>query len=233
MSDQRRVRVLALRAGAWLCAIALLLSPAVIAGQAPARRNAAKTFDELYARGVKANAGITTMTARFTETTTPSLMTRPFVERGMLYIERPSRRVALHYTDPSDRIVLIDGDRMITAWPSRQILDRRDIGAAQKRVQKYFESGDAAELRKVFDVDLREASRRPGTRELAMVPKRKQILETLAGLDLWIEESSGLLNAMRMTFSNGDTKLMEFTDVIPNAAIDGSKFSVPAMPARP
>lgn len=206
------------------------------AGQAPARKNAGgASFDELYARGVKANAGLTTLTARFTETTTSSLLekTRPFVERGMLYVERPARRVALHYTEPSDRLVLIDGDRMITSWPSRQQFDRRDVGAAQKRVQKYFESSSASELRKVFDVELRDGSRRPGTRELLMVPKRKQISETLSKLELWVEDSSGLLNAMRMTFSNGDVKLMEFSDLVPNASIDPAKFSAPASPGRP
>jgi outer membrane lipoprotein-sorting protein len=116
---------------------------------------------------------------------------------------------------------------MTTSWPSRQILDRRDVGAAQKRVQKYFENSDPAELRKVFAITLLEKSGRPGTHEMTLVPKRKQIQEALTRLDLWVEESSGLLNAMRMTFSNGDTKLMEFTDVIANAPIDAKVFSAP------
>jgi hypothetical protein len=30
-----------------------------------------------------------------------------------------------------------------------------------------------------------------------------------------------------MTFSNGDTKLMEFEDVVPNAALDEAVFTVP------
>jgi outer membrane lipoprotein-sorting protein len=79
----------------------------------------------------------------------------------------------------------------------------------------------------VFDVTLLDKSGRPGTREMNLAPKRKQIKEALANLDLWVEESSGLLNAMRMTFSNGDIKLMEFSEVVQNAPIDARVFSAP------
>ncbi|HEX5109620.1 MAG TPA: outer membrane lipoprotein carrier protein LolA [Vicinamibacterales bacterium] len=218
----------AARAGALLFALTLLVAPASGAQRKPSATSATgPSFEELYSRGQKANAGITTLTARFVETTTPSLLTRPIVERGVLYVQRPSRRVAIRYTDPPDRVVLIDGDRMVTSWPSRKIRDTRDIGATQQRIQKYFDDSDAAELRKVFDIELRDRSERPGMRELAMVPKRKQIRENLAKLELWVEESSGLLHAMRMTFSNGDTKLMEFTDVVPNAQIPSEAFRAP------
>jgi len=219
---------LAGRASGLICAVSLLAASASGAQRKPsATTPAGPSFEELYSRGQKANAGITTLTARFVETTTPSLLTRPIVERGVLYVQRPARKVAIRYSDPIDRVVLIDGDRMVTSWPSRKILDTRDIGATQKRIQKYFEESDAAELRKVFDIELRDRSERPGMRELAMVPKRKQIRENLAKLELWVEESTGLLHAMRMTFSNGDRKLMEFTDVVPNAQIPSEAFRVP------
>ena len=228
MSDLWARSRLAARASGLLCAVSLLVAPASGAQRKPsAAAAAAPSFEELYSRGQKANAGITTLSARFVETTTPSLLTRPIVERGVLYVQRPARKVAIRYTDPADRVVLIDGDRMVTSWPSRKILETRDIGATQKRIQKYFDESDAAELRKVFDIEVRDRSERPGMRELAMVPKRKQIRENLAKLELWIEESSGLLHAMRMTFSNGDTKLMEFSDVVPNAQISPEAFRTP------
>ena len=51
-----------------------------------------------------------------------------------------------------------------------------------------------------------------------MVPKRKQIRETLARLDLWVDRTSLLLDAMKMTFANGDTKTMAFEDVVAERA---------------
>ena len=59
-----------------------------------------------------------------------------------------------------------------------------------------------------------------------MVPKRKQIRETLARLELWVDRTSMLLDAMKMTFANGDTKTMTFEDVVPNAPLDAGTFSL-------
>ena len=59
-----------------------------------------------------------------------------------------------------------------------------------------------------------------------MVPKRKQIREGLTRLELWLDQSSLLLSAMRMTFPNGDTKLMVLTDVVPNAPLDPAVFKI-------
>jgi len=201
-----------------------LATPA--AAQRPSDRAAAPTFDDLYRQGQAANRNIRTLTARFVETTTKSLLERPIVERGLLYVERPSR-VALHYTDPPDRRVLIDGKWMTTLWPSMKVNQRMNIGRAQEQVQKYFVGGDAGELRRIFDIELRPQSERRGTRELIMLPKRKQIRESLSRLELWVDEGSGLLNAMRMTFAGGDVKVMEFENVTPNAPIDPAVFVVP------
>jgi outer membrane lipoprotein-sorting protein len=183
------------------------------------------SFDDLYQRGQRANAAMKTLTAHFTETTTSSLLTRPLVSRGTLAVERPAR-VVLRYTDPESRVLLIDGNRMTMSWASRNIRQVTDIGTAQSRVQKYFVSGTAAELRGQFDIEEHDRSDRPGTYHVTLVPKRKQIRESLARLDLWVARSSMLLDAMRMTFANGDTKTMAFDEVVPNAAIEPGTFSI-------
>jgi outer membrane lipoprotein-sorting protein len=129
------------------------------------------------------------------------------------------------YTDPPDRRIVIDGKWMTSIGSG--VRQKLDIGASQDRVQKYFVGGDAGELRKIFDIELLERSTRPGTREVVMVPKRKNIKEALSKLELWVGEKSALLAAMRITFANGDTKLMEFENVTPNATIDPTVFAVP------
>lgn len=216
------------RALAVCCAAAslMVLMPAW-AQETPAGTDAAvrPSFDELYRRGQQASEGIETLTARFTETTSPALLERPLVARGKLFVERTvPARVALHYSDPEERKVLIDGNRMTTVWPSRGLHESSDVRRAQANVQRYFVARDAGELRRLFDIEVRDVSSRPGTHEVSMVPRRREIGETLASLDLWVDESTGLLTAMRMTFSNQDTKLMEFDEVSPDAAIDPAVF---------
>ncbi len=62
------------------------------------------SFDALYRRGSEINATFKTLTARFTETTTSSMLTRPLVASGVVAVERPSR-VVLHYHQPELRDV--------------------------------------------------------------------------------------------------------------------------------
>jgi outer membrane lipoprotein carrier protein len=183
-------------------------------------------FDDIYARGQQVNGAMKTLTARFTETTTSTLLTRPITARGRLWVERPSR-VILRYTDPDTRIVLMDGKRMTVAWPSRNINQTIDITAAQDRVQKYFVNGTAADLRRQFEIETRdEGDGRRGAYYVSMVPKRKQVRETLARLELRVDRTSMLPDAMKMTFANGDLKTMTFEDVVANAPLDAGTFSL-------
>jgi outer membrane lipoprotein-sorting protein len=208
-------------------ALLLLVCTAAAARQETPRPRTPRqeSFDDLYVRGQRANAAIKTLTAQFTETTTSTLLTKPLVSRGRLAVERPSR-VVLRYSDPEQRVVLIDGNRMTMSWPSHNVRQTTDIGTAQGRVQKYFVNGTAAELRGQFEIEEHDGSDRPGTYHVTMVPRRKQIREALARLDLWVLRSTLLLDAMRMTFANGDTKMMTFDQVAPNVALEPGTFSI-------
>jgi len=187
---------------------------------------AADAFDELYAKGKQANDAMKTLTARFTETTTSTLLTKPLVARGRVAVERPSR-VVLRYTEPDARTVLIDGNKMTMLWPSRNLRQVTDIGTTQGRIQKYFVNGTAADLRHEFQIeDHPSGGDRPNAYYVSMIPKRKQIHETLARLDLWVDRSSLLLDVMKMTFANGDTKTMAFEDVVKNAPLDPTTFAI-------
>jgi hypothetical protein len=149
-----------------LVAVSQTLRATVAAQSAPAHPAPSATtdsFDQLYERGQRVNATIRTLTAQFTETTTSSLLVRPLVARGTLAVERPSR-VVLHYAEPESRIVLIYNNKMTMTWPSRQVMD---VGAAMGRVQRYFVDGSAADLRRQFDIDDKQANDRPGTFRVA------------------------------------------------------------------
>jgi outer membrane lipoprotein-sorting protein len=207
-------------------AIAVVAATCILLVRAGAVAPTDDKFDEMYSRGQKANAAMKTLTARFIETTTSSLLTKPIVARGRLTVERPSR-VILRYTEPDARVTLIDGNKMTIVWPSRSIRQTADITTAQGRIQKYFVNGTAADLRGQFDIeDQGLAGDRPTAYHVSMVPKRKQIRAVLARLDLWVDRTSLLLDTMKMTFANGDTKTMVFEDVVPNAPVEPGTFIV-------
>ena len=94
-------------------------------------------FDDIYARSHGVEASIRTVTARFTEESTSSLLSSPVVSRGTLAVIRPDR-VVMRYSEPAGRILLIDGDQLTLVWPSRGVRDRSNIGEARRRIDKYF-----------------------------------------------------------------------------------------------
>jgi outer membrane lipoprotein-sorting protein len=191
----------------------------------PSAATASREFDELYRKGRQAAGGIKTLTARFTETTTSSLLTQPLVAQGTLTVQRPSRAV-MRFTDPEQRTILIDGDRMTTVWPTRNLRQVSNIKSTQERIQKFLTTESPDELRRQFDVSFRDGGERPGHYQITLVPKRKQIRETLSQLELWVDRTSFLLGAIRMTFATGDTKTMTFEDVVPNATIEPGAFTI-------
>jgi outer membrane lipoprotein-sorting protein len=210
--------------------VAALACASIVRAQSPSK-NTSKAFDELYQRGQKANSGLKTLTARFTETTTSPLLTRPLVAHGTLALQRPST-VVLLYDAPEARTLLIDDKRLLLSWPGRNIYQTSNIGQMQSRIQKYFVEGNPDELRKSFDITVTDAEKRAGADHVVLVPKRKQIREGLTLLDLWIDHSSLLLTAMRMTFAGGETKLMTLENVVPNAPIAPGTFSHPPRTTR-
>jgi outer membrane lipoprotein-sorting protein len=233
MSPQRarasRFHAIRRSIAACLAAALLAVTPVAALGQKASPSTAIRegSFDDLYRRGQQMNAALKTLTARFTETTSSSLLTRPLVSRGTIAVERPSR-VILRYSEPETRVVLIDGDRMTVSWPGQNLRQVSDIGTTQRRVQKYFINSTAAELRQQFDIDDRAASERPGAFQLSFTPKRKQIREGLSRVDLWVDRTSLILSAMRMIFANGEEKLMVFEDVVQNGPLGPDTFAIDA-----
>jgi outer membrane lipoprotein-sorting protein len=132
--------------------------------------------------------------------------------------------VALRYTEPDGRVVVIDDRTLTSSWPSTRTID---ISTAMGRVQKQFIGGSAADLRREFEIDDSRALATPGVYHVIMTPKRRQIREALTSLDLWVDLDSLLLRTMRMTFTSGETKTMTFDDVQVNAPLPPGAFERP------
>ncbi len=174
-------------------------------------------FDEIYERGRPLEENLKTIRASFVEETTSSLLTKPLVAEGTLLVVRPSD-VTLNYTKPERKTLKLDAGRLLFEWPDRQLRESRDIKEQQARVQRYFMNKTPAELRSHFTIAATADAARPDTWRVDMVPKRKQIKQGLARLELWVRQDTSMLTAMRMTFAGGETKTMTFSNVVVNQA---------------
>lgn len=204
-----------LAASCGLLTAALLLSPARAATAPPG-----DLFDEIYRQGQAFERSLKTITARFTETSTSRLLKQPLVASGMLAVERPSK-IALHYREPEARTILIDGGTMRMEWPSRGLSQRKDVGAAMGRIQKYFVGASPKELRSHFEIAAEVDAENPQHWLVRMTPTRRQIRDAITRIDLRVAQATSMLTWMQITFPNGDTKTMTFEDVVRNRGAAG------------
>jgi len=194
------------------------LSSAVGAADEKAPKKA-DLFDEIYQRSLPMAASLKTIRARFTETTTSSLLAAPLVAEGTLVAVRPVD-LLITYTKPDRKILRMDARKLLFIWPDRHLRQESDIEQAQKRVQHYFVDKSPDDLRRHFTIHATEDTQKPGTYLVDLVATRKQIKEGVSKIELWLDKQSLMLSAMRMTFPNGDTKTMALHDVEVNAPVD-------------
>jgi len=176
-------------------------------------------FDEIYQRSLPQTNTLKTIRAKFTETTTSTLLSTPLVAEGTLVAVRPSD-LLITYTKPDRKILRMDAKKLLFVWPDRHVRQESDIEQAQKRVQHYFVDKSPDDLRKHFTIHASEDAQKPGTYLVELVPTRKQIKEGVARIELWLDKSTLMLATMRMTFPNGDTKTMALRDVEMNVPVD-------------
>ena len=142
----------AARTSAARCSLLLLvvMSATVAAQRASPAQAKTDLFDEIYQRGRGIDSTLKTLTARFTETTTSSLLTRPLVARGTLAVDpagprcsslrrsRTARRP--HRWRPDDTVVAgaaaQSGHRhRHGAAPRAEVFRRRDAGRSEDGVR--------------------------------------------------------------------------------------------------
>lgn len=202
--------------------IALTLAAGLAAVAAPAAQKP-DLFSELYARGAAKQKTMTSLRARFTETTTNSLLTRPIVAKGTLMTAAPAR-VRMVYTEPDAKTLTMDGKMLTIVWPSRNERQQINVTETQKRIDHYFTSASVKELRSLFDIDARPDAKIRDHDVIDMKPKRKQISQGLTSLELWIDRKSDMLTQMRMTFPGGDQKTIALEDLELNVPVNDAMF---------
>src|ERR1700704_4532885 len=226
-SDMKAVRYHAgFRGSTMLLASTLLHLAAGIALVASQATAPGDLFDQLFARTIAKRQSIQSLRARFTETTTSSLLEKPLVSHGTV-IAAPPSRVLMTYTDPERRMIAIDSKSLVVVWPDRREREKIDILQMQKRIDQYFTQASIGQLRSMFNIPaqpdsvIREADR------VDMRPKRKQIKQGLERLELWIDRESLLLVQMQMTLAGGDKKTIRLEDVAVNVPISDETFRIP------
>lgn len=194
-------------------------SPLAQAGQ-----KAPDLFTDIYNRSLLKQKSVKTIHARFTETTTSSLLAKPIVAHGTVLAVSPGTRVLMTYTDPEQKTITMDGKLLVIAWPARKERQQINIADVQKRIDQYFTNASIKDLRSMFDVTAAPAPGSPRVDRIDMIPTRKQIKQGLERLELWVDRDANMLTQMRLTFPGGDQKTIALDDVTLNVPVTDDMF---------
>jgi outer membrane lipoprotein-sorting protein len=189
-------------------------------------------FDELHARVRALEEKRQTIRAKFTETTVSSLLVKPMVSEGTLVGAKPAS-LAMTYTSPERRTIIVDGRRMLTTRPVLGERELVDITEIMKRVDHYFVNATPDELRKHFTVRAFVDPEIPAWYQIDLVPTRKQIRQGLDRLQIWIARDPLLLAQIRITFAGGDTTTVAIKNAELNVPLSPDAFKVDVPPAKP
>jgi outer membrane lipoprotein-sorting protein len=189
-------------------------------------------FDELHARVRALEEKRQTIRAKFTETTVSSLLVKPMVSEGTLVGAKPAS-LAMTYTSPERRTIIVDGRRMLTTRPVLGERELVDITEIMKRVDHYFVNATPDELRKHFTVRAFVDPEIPAWYQIDLVPTRKQIRQGLDRLQIWIARDPLLLAQIRITFAGGDTTTVAIKNAELNVPLSSDAFKVDVPPAKP
>ena len=196
---------------------------------------AGDTFDELHARIADAESRRQTIRARFTETTTSSLLAKPAVSRGTVIGEKsaPGRligekptRMLITYTSPERKTILFEGNRLVILRGDRNEPERIDISEIMKTVNKYFTEANPGELRRAFTIRAFIDPDLPNFYQVDLLPRRKQIQQGLERLQIWVDKNVYMLSQIRMSFPGGDSDVFRLEDVQLNLPIPAGTFAV-------
>jgi outer membrane lipoprotein-sorting protein len=209
---------------------------AALAGVSAAPRD---PFDELHARIAAAEATRHTIRARFTETTTSSLLARPMVAHGTLIGEKSApgkligvkpTRLLIRYTSPDRKTVFFDGNRLVVLHGDGGEPERIDITEIMKTVNKYFTTASPDQLRRAFTIRAFVDPDMTGRYQIDLLPRRKQVKQGLERLQIWVTSDTYMLAQIKMSFPGGDSDVVTLDDVQLNVPVSPATFEVDVPP---
>ena len=183
-------------------------------------------FEALFLLGRQQLAEATTVRAAFVETTESSLLLEPVVSSGTVLAVEPGRMV-MRYTGEEPRTVIVDAGRLVVHWPQRAETETISIAETQARAQRYFVDASAAELRRLFEIEVSRDAGALGGYLITMIPRRRQIRDNLVGLRIWVPHDASFMTRLRMDYANGDSRDFRFDDIEFDVPVDESLFAVP------
>jgi outer membrane lipoprotein carrier protein len=193
-------------------------SRAVSAIADPELRTVLEKFDA-------AQAGLTTLSARFTERKEIGLLKNAVVQKGQFYHTKPDKFL-WEYTAPEPKSLLMNGKSLIAYYPVQKEAEEIQTRLS-RRLVKYFGLGQAfSDLSEYYSLSLDRKNTVPGTHLIVLKPKMKRLEKRLVEVRIWLDDKINQVRQLEYREADGDRTLFAFEDIKVNAQINPGLYEI-------
>ena len=181
---------------------------------------------EVIARINSAVSRLHTMSCSFVQTKHLSLLSDKMVSEGRMYYSQPDR-LRWEYTSPYKYLFIFNGNKVYVGNDSRKDVIDTNTNKVFKEVARIMMStvtGTALSNAADFDT---EAAEEKGSWVVTLVPRKKEMRRMFAKITMTFSKSASMISELSIYEKNGDRTDIKFKDVLSDAKVDESLFSIP------
>ena len=181
---------------------------------------------EVIARINSAVSRLHTMSCSFVQTKHLSLLSDKMVSEGRMYYSQPDR-LRWEYTSPYKYLFIFNGNKVYVGNDSRKDVIDTNTNKIFKEVARIMMStvtGTALSNAADFDT---EAAEEKGSWMVTLVPRKKEMRRMFAKITMTFSKSASMISELSIYEKNGDRTDIKFKDVLSDAKVDESLFSIP------
>jgi outer membrane lipoprotein-sorting protein len=198
----------------------------------------ADQLSDVFARLDKAAVGFKGMSANVKQNVHTELVHDDSVENGNVKLRRPKSgdtRVLMELTSPDQKTVSVESDQIKIYLPKAKTVQVYDLRSRHNAVQQGLLLGfgaTSAEIKASYEVTWIGAETLNGqpVSRIRLVPRAKEVLQSMKQADLWILNSGGYPVQQRvLTSSTGDYLEISYSNIQINPQLSDKdlKLNVP------
>ena len=169
---------------------------------------------------------VKTMSARFRQEKTSTMLLEPSTDIGLFYYEAPDR-VRWEYEEPEAMLVVINGEELVTFYEEQNLAEKASVGEISEQVFKYLgASGSLEKLAEFFEVTAYFPEEEGDPYHLVLDPRYSRIQNRLQGMEIWIDPESYQPTRFKYLQPGGDETSYRFDDLVLNEDLEDSLFEV-------
>ena len=173
----------------------------------------------------RAQAKVTTLSAKFTERKEIGLLKNAVVQKGQFYHSKPDKFL-WEYTSPEPKMLLMNGKSLVAYYPVQKQAEEIQTRLS-KRLVKYFGLGQAfGDLQEYYTLSLDHNNKVEGTHLIVLKPRMKRLEKRLLEIRLWLDDRIDQVRQLQYREADGDSTLYVFEDIKVNSEISPARYEI-------